>query len=98
MTLDTGAETTDLNANFARQFAREIQDVGRKSSTRVEGLGGSTDIESITVPKLDFLIGGKSADASRRECHAAGELCTGGPVLHWQYRTGPAFANCQSHD
>jgi predicted aspartyl protease len=61
LTLDTGAETTDLNANFAREFAREIQDVGTKSTTRVEGIGGSADIASVTVPKLDFLIGRKSA-------------------------------------
>jgi predicted aspartyl protease len=61
LTLDTGAETTDLNANFAREFAREIQNVGTKGTTRVEGAGGTADIESITVPKLDFLIGGKSA-------------------------------------
>ena len=60
MTLDTGAETTDLNANFAREFAREIQDVGTKSKTRIEGAGGSAVIDSITIPKLDFLISGKS--------------------------------------
>ena len=85
MTLDTGAETTDLNANFARQFAREIQDVGKKSSTRVEGLGGSTDIESITVPKLDFLIGGKSAtlrpaNVTLQENSALGGRCCIGNI------------------
>ena len=85
MTLDTGAETTDLNANFARQFAREIQDVGKKSSTRLEGLGGSTVIESITVPKLDFLIGGKSAtlrgaNVTLQENSALGGRCCIGNI------------------
>jgi predicted aspartyl protease len=85
MTLDTGAETTDLNANFAREFAREIQDVGKKSSTRVEGLGGSTVLDSITVPKLDFLIGGKSAtlqpaQVTMQENSALGGRCCVGNV------------------
>jgi hypothetical protein len=61
MTLDTGAETTDLNANFAAEFAREIQDVGTKDTTSVSGVGGTAVIDSVTLPKLDFDIGGKSA-------------------------------------
>jgi predicted aspartyl protease len=85
MTLDTGAETTDLNANFAREFAREIQDVGTKSTTRVEGLGGSSVIDSITVPKLDFLIGGKSAplraaNVTLQENSALGGRCCIGNI------------------
>jgi predicted aspartyl protease len=60
MTLDTGAETTDLNANFAQQFAREVQEVGTRDTTRVSGVGGTAVIDSITLPKLDFHIGGKS--------------------------------------
>ena len=85
LALDTGAETTDLNANFAREFAREIQDVGTKSTTRVEGLGGSSVIDSITVPKLDFLIGGKSAtlraaNVTLQENSALGGRCCIGNI------------------
>ena len=56
MTLDTGAETTDLNTNFARQFAKEIEQIGTSDKTSVSGAGGTAVIESITVPKLGFLI------------------------------------------
>jgi predicted aspartyl protease len=85
MTLDTGAETTDLNANFAREFAREIQDVGKKSTTRVEGVGGSADVDSITVPKLDFLVGGKAvtlraAQVTMQENPALGGRCCIGNI------------------
>jgi predicted aspartyl protease len=85
MTLDTGAETTDLNANFAREFAREIQDVGTKSATRVEGVGGSAVIDSITVPKLDFLIDGNSAtlraaQVTMQENSALGGRCCIGNI------------------
>jgi predicted aspartyl protease len=85
MTLDTGAETTDLNANFAREFAQEIQDVGTKSTTRVEGVGGSAVIDSITIPALDFLIGSKSvrlraAQATMQENPALGGSCCIGNI------------------
>jgi predicted aspartyl protease len=94
LTLDTGAETTDLNANFAREFAQEIQAVGTKGTTRVEGLGGSAVIDSITVPKLEFQIGRKSA--TRRSAHITmqenaalgGRCCIGNIGLDLLLQTG----------
>ena len=56
--LDTGAETTDLNANFARQFATEIAAKGVRDTTSVEGVGGTARIESVTLPEVTFEISG----------------------------------------
>jgi predicted aspartyl protease len=58
MSFDTGAETTDLNASFARQFADQTQRMGTRDTTRVSGIGGSTVLESVTLPSVDFRIGG----------------------------------------
>ena len=58
MKFDTGAQTTDLNANFAREFAKEIQHIGTKNTMPVSGVGGTAMIESITLPKLEFRIRG----------------------------------------
>jgi predicted aspartyl protease len=85
MTLDTGAATTDLNTNFARDFAQEIRDVGTKGTTSVSGLGGTAIIDSITLPKLDFLIGGKSvtlraANVTMQENSALGGRCCIGNI------------------
>ena len=67
MTLDTGAETTDLNANFARQFAARMQGVATHDSTRVVGAGGSSVIASVTVPEVAVRIDG--AVATLRPAH-----------------------------
>ena len=56
-TLDTGAETTDLNSNFALQFAKLIERVGKKGSTEVTGAGGTAAIESMALPELAVEIG-----------------------------------------
>jgi predicted aspartyl protease len=85
MTLDTGAETTDLNTNFAQQFAREIQDLGTRDTTPVSGLGGTAVIDSVTLPQLNFLIGGKSvtlhaAHVTMQENSALGGRCCIGNI------------------
>jgi predicted aspartyl protease len=85
MTLDTGAETTDLNANFAREFASEIQAAGRRDTTSVSGVGGTAVIDSISLPQLDFLIAGKSvtlhaANVTMQENAALGGRCCIGNI------------------
>jgi len=84
MTVDTGAETTDLNTNFALQFAREME-AGTKGTTSISGVGGTAVIDSITLPKLDFQIGDKSV--TLREAHvtmqnntALGDRCCIGNI------------------
>jgi len=56
-TLDTGAETTDLNSNFGLQFKQLIERAGKKGSTEVSGLGGTSVMESVTLPELAVDIG-----------------------------------------
>src|ERR1044072_1137919 len=94
MTLDTGAETTDLNTNFARQFAKEIEQIGRSDKTSVSGVGGTAVIESITVPKLGFLI--DATPVTLRPAHVTiqdnaalgGRCCVGNVGLDLLLRTG----------
>lgn len=57
MSLDTGAVDTVLYPSFARQFS-EIDKDGAVEQHRVTGVGGSTSIKSLTVPSLDFQLGG----------------------------------------
>jgi predicted aspartyl protease len=56
LALDTGAATTDLNANFAAQFATAVE--GAKRATQnVTGVGGTRTFESIELPELALTIG-----------------------------------------
>jgi predicted aspartyl protease len=94
MTFDTGAETTDLNTNFAVQFAKEIEPTGKKSTTSVSGAGGTTVIESITVPNLGFRIAGKTltlrqANVTMQNNSAlGGGCCIGNAGLDLLLQTG----------
>jgi len=58
LTLDTGAETTDLYSAFANQFSKLLSESGKKDSTEVQGVGHTENFDSITVPQLTFQIGG----------------------------------------
>ena len=94
MTLDTGAETTDLNTNFAQQFAGQIQRQGVKDQTSVIGAGGTSVIESVTLPAVDFSIGGGMV--SLRPAHVTmqnnpamgGDCCIGNAGLDLLLQTG----------
>ena len=94
MTFDTGAETTDLNASFARQFADQMLRMGAKDTTRVNGVGGSSIVESVTLPAVDFRIGG--ALAALRPAHVTmqenpalgGRCCIGNIGLDLLLQTG----------
>lgn len=85
LTFDTGAETTDLNANFARQFRREVERAGTKGTTSVAGAGGTAVIESITLPDVTFSIGGslvalRPAHVTLQENPALGGRCCVGNI------------------
>jgi hypothetical protein len=67
MTLDTGAETTDLYGGFARRFARLLKRSGKKETNEVRGVGNAQTFESITLPELRFEVGG--ADVALRPAH-----------------------------
>jgi len=55
--LDTGAETTDLYAAFAKQFEDLLTQAGRKDTTEVRGVGHAETFDSITLPELKLNIG-----------------------------------------
>jgi hypothetical protein len=61
LALDTGAETTDLNAAFAGQFADDVRRRGAKGTTSVAGAGGSVEIASVTLPDVVVEIAGTAA-------------------------------------
>jgi len=56
MSLDTGATSTDLNANFAGQFPMLVAD-GRKTTQDITGAGGTRTFDAIELPEVGFAIG-----------------------------------------
>jgi len=56
MTLDTGATTTDLNANFADAFPQAVQGA-KKGTTDITGVGGTQTFDSLEIPEVTFGIG-----------------------------------------
>jgi len=56
--VDMGREITQLYAPFARDFVGLIRQSGQKTSTRVTGLSGGADVDSITLPQVTLRIGG----------------------------------------
>jgi len=93
-TLDTGAETTDLNSNFAKQFSSLIERVGKKGSTQVTGAGGTAVIESMTIPDLAVDIGGTATTlrpaniTMQKNAALGGQCCIGNLGLDLLRQTG----------
>jgi len=56
-TLDTGADTTDLNANFAHVFPDVLNRDGKRGRQDITGAGGTQTFESFELPELAFSIG-----------------------------------------
>ena len=58
LTLDTGAQTTDLYQPFAKAFPELLSRNGRrKDSTEVRGVGKAQEFESVRLPELLLNIG-----------------------------------------
>jgi predicted aspartyl protease len=57
--LDTGATTTDFNANFASLFADLLERSGKKGTQEISGIGGTRVFESVTLPEFTLTIGPK---------------------------------------
>jgi hypothetical protein len=53
---DTGAQTTDLTANFATAFPDVVR-TGDKSTRALTGIGGTHTAESVRLPSIAFTIG-----------------------------------------
>jgi hypothetical protein len=57
--LDSGAQNTIFYPAFVRQFP-DIEKDGVIEQHRVTGVGGSASMKSLTLPSLDFQLGGRS--------------------------------------
>jgi hypothetical protein len=55
-TLDTGATTTDLNANFADLFPDVLSRDGKRGRRDITGAGGTQTFDSFELPQLTFSI------------------------------------------
>ncbi|HVQ27953.1 MAG TPA: retropepsin-like aspartic protease, partial [Vicinamibacteria bacterium] len=67
LTLDTGAETTDLYQGFAEQFATLLSRTGQKGVHQVRGVGQAETFESVSLPEAHFEVGGR--DTVLRPAH-----------------------------
>jgi hypothetical protein len=56
--LDTGAEETSLWPTFAKDFARVIDESGKKARKQIRGVGGTLEIEAVTLREVMLKIGG----------------------------------------
>jgi predicted aspartyl protease len=80
--LDTGANTTALNANFADSFPQLVAK-GKRETEQFTGIGGSQTFESIRLPELSFRIGPASVTLRpvsitlQRLDGLGGECCVG---------------------
>jgi hypothetical protein len=58
VSLDTGAQNTAFYPSFARQFP-DIKSLGTAEAHQLTGAGGSTSINSVSIPKLALRIGAR---------------------------------------
>jgi predicted aspartyl protease len=58
--VDTGATTTDFNANFASVFADLLERSGKKGMQEINGIGGTQVFESVTLPEFMLTIGSRA--------------------------------------
>ena len=78
--LDTGANGTDLNANFADLFP-DVVAGGKKGSSDITGVGGTRTFASVELPELIFTIGSRPVPlrpaviTMQRNSGAGGECC-----------------------
>jgi predicted aspartyl protease len=81
-TLDTGATTTDLNANFAEAFPQAVQGA-KKGRTDITGVGGTQAFDSLEMSEVTFGIGPAAAVLRpatitlQRISTIGGECCVG---------------------
>jgi predicted aspartyl protease len=78
--LDTGAISTDLNANFADLFPDAVA-AGKKGSSDLNGIGGTQTFPSVELAELIFTIGPRPVPlrpavvTMQRNSGAGGECC-----------------------
>jgi hypothetical protein len=86
LALDTGAISTDLNANFATQF-RSLVDRGKRTTQDITGVGGTRTFDALELPEVAFTIGSKqvflrpATITLQRVVQIGGECCVGNAGL-----------------
>lgn len=93
--LDTGANTTSLNANFADAFPDFIA-TGKKGTDALSGIGGTRTFESIELAELVLTIGSqpvllRPAVVTMQRISTAGGKCCIGNAGHDLLKQGQGF-------
>jgi gag-polyprotein putative aspartyl protease len=94
---DTGANSTDLNANFADLFPDAVA-AGKKGSSDITGVGGTQVFASVELPELIFAIGSRPVPlrpaviTMQRNSGAGGECCIAN-AGHDLLKHGQGFVN-----
>jgi hypothetical protein len=92
-TLDTGAETTDLYQNFAKEFADLVSEASKKDTTEVRGVSHAESFDSVTLPELRLNVG--RLDGVLRPAHVIlkqiGAACCAGNFGMDLLKQGRAF-------
>jgi hypothetical protein len=96
-TLDTGANTTELNANFADTFPDVVRTAGKRGKADITGIGGSRTFDSVELPELRFTIGAKNvtirpASVTLQRIETMGGDCCVGNAGHDLLLQGRGFS------
>ena len=82
LAVDTGADTTDLNENFAMQFG-SVAEQGKRMTQDITGVGGTRTFDALQLPEVAFTIGSKqvflrpATITLQRLVQIGGECCVG---------------------
>jgi len=82
MALDTGANTTDLNENFATQF-KSVVGAAKRTTQDITGVGGTRTFDALELSEVAFTIGPKrvflrpAKITLQRVAAIGGECCVG---------------------
>ena len=94
--VDTGANSTDLNGNFADLFP-DVVATGKKGSADLNGVGGTQTFPSVELPELIFTIGSRRVPlrpavvTMQRNSVGGGECCVAN-AGHDLLRQGQGFS------
>lgn len=90
--LDTGADSTDLNPRFAKEFP-DIVASGKKETHKITGMGGSKNYAAVLLPPVSLIVGGKMVMLPH--AHVSTEKGLGGTTI-WAGNLGDDLLT-QSH-
>ena len=88
-TLDTGANETDLNPRFAKEFP-ELVAAGKKEINKITGMGGGRNYVAVLLPPVPLAIGGKTVKLPH--AHVSTEQGLGGTNI-WAGNLGDDALN-----